>query len=72
MLTVRYQGRDYAVASVQDAASKWEEFRDAALRAGGDYDSVGGGLAVRDGRRTVARVRYNGSVRLLDRRGGSS
>lgn len=62
MLTVKYRGRTYQVESVEDAAAKWSEFRDEALRSGLGPDDIGGHLLVRDGNTTVAKISWNGRI----------
>lgn len=63
MLSVKFQGKTYSVASIQDAARKWDEFRFAAACAGAGSSQVGNGVSVRDARgKIVARVSYNGRI----------
>lgn len=63
-LTVKYRGRVYPVASVEEAADKWCEFRDAAMRQGLGPDDIGSGLLVSDSSgRKVGRVFWNGRIR---------
>lgn len=64
MYTVKYSGKTYSVESVEAAAEKWLEFRQAAMCAGGGgVSEIGNGLAVRDERgNIVAKVSYNGRV----------
>lgn len=64
-LTVKFQGRVYAVPSVEAAAVKWAEFRDAAMRAGASIDDIGGGLNVCANGRKVARIQWNGRIQLV-------
>jgi hypothetical protein len=62
-LTVKYRGTVYPVASLEDAADKWNEFRDAAMRQGLGPDDICGHLDVRTSSgRKVARISWNGRV----------
>lgn len=64
MLTVKYRGKTYPVESVEAAAAKWEEFRHAAICAGGGgVSEIGNGVAVCDeSGAIVAKVSYNGRI----------
>ena len=47
------------VASVADAAAKWSQYRDETMKG---VSQIGNGGIVRDGKRIVARVSYNGRI----------
>lgn len=47
-LFIRRGGKDYPVKSLEDAADKWDQFRDRVFREGGSSDDHGGGVIVRD------------------------
>lgn len=64
-LTVKFRGRTYPVSSLDDAADKWCEFRDAAMREGFGPDDVGSGLYVMAGQKKVGRVFWNGRAKAL-------
>lgn len=63
-LTVKYKGRTYPVASLEDAAAKWEQFRLAEIyKGGGGCSQIGNGVTVRDSSgRIVGRVSYNSRI----------
>lgn len=59
-LSVRFGGKAFPVASVQDAAQKWEAFREASCEG---VSTIGNGLTVRDAKgKIVATVSYNGRI----------
>lgn len=64
MFTVKFRGKTYPVESVEAAAAKWDEFRMAAMIAGGGGCSqIGNGVTVRDvDGKIVAKVSYNGRI----------
>lgn len=62
-LSVKYHGKTYPVASLADAAAKWDAFRFAAACAGDGCSKVGNGVTVRNGAgKIVAKVSYNGRL----------
>lgn len=63
-LMVKFRGKTYPVASVEEAAAKWEEARDrATAEGGGGVRETGNGIPVLDSTgKTVARISYNGRI----------
>ena len=59
-LTFKIDGKPaVTVLSVADAAAKWRQYRD---ETGEGVSVLGNGGIVRDGKRIVARVSYNGRI----------
>lgn len=51
------------VASVEDAAAKWDAYRMAEIyNGGGGCSEIGNGGIVRQGKKIVARISYNGRI----------
>ena len=62
-LSVKFQGKTYAVASLADAVAKWDAFRFAAACQGAGCSKVGNGVTVRNAAgKIVAKVSYNGRL----------
>ena len=59
-LTFKIDGKPaVTVLSVADAAAKWAEYRNETMEG---VSKIGNGGIVRDGKRIVARVSYNGRI----------
>ena len=59
-LTFKIDGKPtVAVLSVADAAAKWSKYRDELTEG---VSKIGNGGIVRDGKRIIARVSYNGRI----------
>jgi hypothetical protein len=51
------------VISVADAAKKWDDYRMASMmQGGGGCSQIGNGGIVRDGKKIVAKISYNGRI----------
>ena len=63
-LTFKIHGKPaVAVLSVMDAARKWESYRMAhMMNGGGGCSEIGNGGIVRDGKKIVAKISYNGRI----------
>jgi len=59
MLTVKFKGQTYPVASIKDAADQWDAFR---MASNEGCSKIGNGLTVRDGGKIVAKISYNGRI----------
>ena len=57
-MTVTFDGKNYPVASIEDAQDKWNEFRDT---SGGGVSNVGNGVVVKDASGEIlGTISYNG------------
>ena len=57
--TVEFNGQEFEVGSIKDAADKWNKFVDASQ---GGVSQVGNGVIIREDGKPVARVSYNGRI----------
>ena len=57
--TVEFNGQEFEVGSIKDAADKWNKFVDASQ---GGVSEIGNGVVIKEDGNPVARVSYNGRI----------
>lgn len=63
-LSVRFKGKDYPVNSMEEASSKWNDLRDAAIREGmGSRDLEESPIVIDSSGRKVGTISWNGKIR---------
>ncbi len=59
-MTVSFDGKTFAVKSIEDAQDKWNQFRQRSAQAGGGARDIGNGVEVKRGDEVLGRISYNG------------